>query len=223
MSRMLLIVASLGLIGLTTASASAADKLPLLFEDDFENGADRWQPTDAKAWKILEVDGRKVYNQFQKSNYNPPHRSPLNISLVKDVVVGDFDLTVKVQSTARDYGHRDVCLFLGYQDAKHFYYIHLAKQADPHANQIFIVNDAPRTMITEKKSEGTAWDDAWHSIKVVRRVADGTIEVYFDDMTTPHMAAKDKTFVWGQVGLGSFDDTANWDDFKLFGTKVEKK
>jgi hypothetical protein len=220
---MLLIVASLGLIGLTTASASAADKLPLLFEDDFENGADRWQPTDAKAWKILEVDGRKVYNQFQKSNYNPPHRSPLNISLVKDVVVGDFDLTVKVQSTARDYGHRDVCLFLGYQDAKHFYYIHLAKQADPHANQIFIVNDAPRTMITEKKSEGTAWDDAWHSIKVVRRVADGTIEVYFDDMTTPHMAAKDKTFVWGQVGLGSFDDTANWDDFKLFGTKVEKK
>ena len=59
-------------------------------------------------------------------------------------------------------------------------------------------------------------------VKVVRHVADGTMEVYFDDMEKPLMTAKDKTFVWGQVGLGTFDDHGNFDDVVLRGVKVEK-
>ncbi|HUT95695.1 MAG TPA: hypothetical protein VMY37_39940 [Thermoguttaceae bacterium] len=224
MVRYLTIVA-FGLAMLVGMAAVAAEKcdLPLVFEDDFEKGADRWQPTDAAAWRIVETDRGKVYNQFKNSDYKPPHRSPLNISLVKDVTVGDFVLTAKVQSTCREYPHRDMCLFFGYQDPAHFYYVHLGKRADPHANQIMIVNDAPRVMITEKESPGTPWDDGWHEVKIVRRTADGAIEVYFDDMEKPMLAAKDKTFTWGRVGLGSFDDTGNWDDFKLCGKKVEKK
>ncbi len=206
-------------------AATAAEKsdLPLVLEEDFEKGARRWQPTDVDAWKILQTDGGKVYNQFRGSKYRPPHRSPLNISLVKDVTVGDFVLTVKAQSTCRDYGHRDMCLFFGYQDPAHFYYVHLGKKADPHANQIFIVNAAARTMITDKKSPGTPWDDKWHEVKIVRRVKDGTIEIYFDDMKTPVMTAQDKTFTHGRVGLGSFDDTGNWDDFKLRGNTVDEQ
>ena len=33
------------------------------------------------------------------------------------------------------------------------------------------------------------------------------------------MTATDKTFTHGQVGFGTFDDTANFDDFKLYGVK----
>lgn len=211
-----------GWLSWTGGSLRAAEPgdLPLLIEEDFEHGAERWEPTDPNAWKVIEAGGSKVYSQFQGSKYQPPHRSPLNIALLKDVVVGDFVLEARVQSTCRDYGHRDMCLFFGYQDPAHFYYVHLGKQADPHANQIFIVNGAPRTMITRKQSPGIPWDEAWHRVKIVRRVADGMIEVYFDDMQTPVMTAEDKTFTWGRVGLGSFDDTGNWDDVKLFGRKV---
>ncbi len=49
-------------------------------------------------------------------------------------------------------------------------------------------------------------------------MSDGTIEVYFDDMKTPVMTATDKTFAWGRVGLGTFDDTGDWDDVKLSWT-----
>ena len=219
-----LIVPALGLSLLAVTSAVAAEKgkLPLLLKEGFEKGADHWRPTDPKAWKVVESDRGKVYSQFQGSKYKPPHRSPLNISLLKDVTVGDFVLAVRLQSTCRDYGHRDMCLFFGYQDPAHFYYVHLGKKADPHANQIFIVNKADRTMITKKKSPGTPWDDKWHRVKIVRRVTDGTIEVYFDNMKTPVMTAVDKTFTWGKVGLGSFDDTGNWDNFRLYGTKVKK-
>jgi len=52
-------------------------------------------------------------------------------------------------------------------------------------------------------------------------VKDGTIELYFDDMQQPAKTAVDKDFTWGKIGLGSFGDTAQWDDVKLYGRKVE--
>jgi hypothetical protein len=71
-------------------------------------------------------------------------------------------------------------------------------------------------------TDGTDWDDKWHDVKIERRVADVTIYVYFDDMKKPVMTAKNKTFTWGRIGLGSFDDTADFDDLRLYGTKVDK-
>ena len=216
-------VLALGITLLAAVSAPAAEEcgLPLVCEDDFEEGSAKWQPTDAKAWRIAETDRGKVYNQFKNSDYRPPHRSPYNIALLKDVTVGDFVLTAKVQSTNGGAGaHQDMCLFFNYQDPAHFYYVHLGKIPDQNSSQIMIVNDAPRVMITKSKSPGIPWDDKWHDVKVVRRTTDGAIEIHFDDMNKPVMTAVDKTFTWGQVGIGSFDDNGNWDDFKLHGVKV---
>jgi hypothetical protein len=36
------------------------------------------------------------------------------------------------------------------------------------------------------------------------------------------MTASDKSFTSGRVGIGSFDDTSDWDNIKLRGAKVEK-
>jgi hypothetical protein len=206
------------------AVSSAAEELPVVAKEDFEKGADHWAPLDAKQWEVKKVDGGQVYSQFEKkSSYKPPHRSPLNVALLKDVVVGDLVLTAKVKSTHADYAHRDACIVFGYQDPAHFYYVHLGAKTDDHANQIFIVNDAPRTKISTKTNPGTKWTDDWHNVKVVRKADDGTIEIYFDDMQTPCMTAQDKTFAWGQIGIGTFDDTSDWDDVELRGKKVEKK
>ncbi len=198
--------------------------MPLLLAEDFESGkADRWEPTDAKAWKVDVQDGNHVYNLHnRKSDFKPPVRSPFNRSLLKDVVVGDFVLEARVRSTIKDYGHRDLCFFFGYQDDSHLYYVHLGKKTDDHANQIFIVDDAPRTKISTKTTAGTPWDDKWHRIRVVRKVEAGTIAIYFDDMENPVMTATNKAFTWGRVGVGSFDDTGLFDDIRLWGVKGEK-
>ena len=225
MLRYLTIVVFTSLI-VVAASAGAAEKfdLPLLFEDDFEKGSDAWEPTDASAWKLNDNDGGKAYGITKRgSSYKPPHRSPYHISLIKDVEAGDFVLTLKIKSTLDTGGHRDACLFFNYQDPANFYYVHLGKRADPHSCQIMIVKDAPRKMITQKQTTGVPWDDDWHNVKVVRRVADGTIEIYFDDMDTPVMAAVDKTFGTGRIGIGSFDDMDDFDDVKLYGKKAPSK
>jgi hypothetical protein len=201
-------------------STSADDpKLPVVFTDKFDKGSGNWQPTDAKAWKVVKTDEGSYYNQFQNSKYVPPHRSPLNIALIKGLSVTDFVFEADVLSTGKDGPHRDMCLFFGYQDPAHFYYCHMAKKADDHANQIFIVNTADRKKISTKTTDGTAWDDKWHHVKVVRTVSDGRIEVYWDDMKAPIMTAADKTLTWGQVGIGSFDDSGNWKDVTLRGVK----
>jgi hypothetical protein len=203
---------------LTRGGRADDTDLPLVFQEDFEDGATRWQPTDPQAWKVTEVDGNQVYDQHKKrSDYEPPFRSPYNMSLVKDLTVSDFELTARVRSTHPDYGHRDVCLFFGYQDPGHFYYVHLGKKTDNHANQIFIVNGSARTKISTRTTPGTDWDDAWHTVRIVRRVEDGTIQVFFDRMDEPVMVARDSTFRWGRFGVGSFDDTSHWDDIKVRG------
>ena len=195
----------------------------IVFQDDFESGVERWQPTEAAKWKITTEGENHVYHLLGKSNYEPPHRSPHSISLIREVTVGDFELTAKVKTLQTSRGHRDMCVFFGYQDPSHFYYVHLGQATDPHANQIFIVNDAPRVAISEKTNDGTPWkDETWHTVKVVRKVDDGLIEIYFDDMDHPQMVAHDKTFSWGQIGLGSFDDLGQWDDVVIRGKSVEK-
>ena len=202
-----------------------AQELPVLVTEDFEKGAERWEFSDPKAWKVADTDKGKSLSLVEKTTPKTPHRSPFGRAILKDVVVGDFVMEVDVQSTVKDYPHRDLVFFFGYQDDDHFYYSHLGKKTDKNANQIFIVNAADRSMISTRTTEGTNWTDEWHHVKVVRKVADGTIEVYLDDMKTPVQTATSKTFVWGQVGVGSFDDLGNFDNFVLRGAKAtpEKK
>jgi hypothetical protein len=213
-------------------SATAAQELPLLVSEDFSQGMARWQTTDPDPdesfWKVVEVSGQGDTNRALRvtgmSNYEPPYRSPHSMALLKEVVVGDFELSVRMQSTDHASGdHRDLCLFWGYQDPANFYYVHFGAKADPRACQIFIVNDAARTKITVDEATGTPWTNGWHQVKVVRSVADGKVKVYFDDMKTPLMTARDKTFIWGQIGLGTFDNHGNFDDIKLFGVEVKKR
>jgi hypothetical protein len=93
--------------------------------------------------------------------------------------------------------------------------------ADANANSIFLVNDAPRTGIAEKRTDGTKWTDGFHNIRIKRDAQAGYIEVYFDDMETPVMTAMNRQFGEGKIGLGSFDDVGLFDDLKIY-TKTPK-
>jgi len=210
------------LLALAALPLAHADELPLVHADDFSDGAEAWFPSHPEMWEVAEVEGGSAYRLKGNSAYRPEHRSPHSISLLKDVVLGDFVLTAKVRTLQRPTGHRDMCLFFGYQDPSRFYYVHLGQDPDPHSSQIFIVDEAPRTAITENETAGIPWEDGtWHEVKLVRRVADGLIELYFDDMETPAMSARDTSFAWGLVGLGSFDDPGEWTDVEIRGTTAE--
>ena len=197
----------------------SSDGKQLVFEEDFEKGIDRWELTDPGAWEIFEKDGNHSFGLNKRiSNYTPKVRSPHNIALIKDLREGSFVLTFKVRSTNDTGNHRDCCVFFCHQDAEHFYYVHLGAKPDPASGQIMIVNGEPRRPLTENKKD-VPWDDAWHQVKLVRESESGMIEIYFDDMTKPHMSVNDKTFGTGRIGIGSFDDMNEFDEIRLYAIK----
>ncbi len=188
-----------------------------VFQEDFEQGSDRWEMTDPNAWTITKNEnGNNVLCLTGPSKYEPKVRSPKSIALLKDIELEDFTLTVRAKQTGKEYGHRDLCFFLGYQDPTHFYYVHIATKADDHAHSIFLVNDAPRVSIAKDRTKGVDWGQDFHQITIVRDTQSGKIEVYYDDLEKPIMVTEDKTFLKGRIGLGSFDDIGCFDNLKIW-------
>lgn len=230
-ATLLFAITALYSIDLHAAEAVAEPALPILVEEDFESGMGRWQTTDPESadpvWEIVEIEkqpGDQDNHALRvkgASKYQPPFRSPHSIAWLKDLKLGDFEITARVQNTnpsGRD--HRDLCVFWGRQSPSEFYYVHFGAKADPHACQIFIVNNEARKMITVDQAEGTPWTDGWHTIRVTRTASDGVVKVFFDDMAKPQMTAKDTTFGAGEIGIGTFDDSGNFDDIVVRGEQV---
>ncbi|MBN1517722.1 hypothetical protein JXA32_14255 [Candidatus Sumerlaeota bacterium] len=211
-------------VGRMALTEEKNDAETVSIREDFEHPKLQWETTDAQAWKIIREGKNASFSLERQCDYEPPVRSPFSIAWIKDMELSDFTLTLKVRSVCLSYPpHRDICLFFGGQDPSHFYYVHFSRDMDPRANQIFIVNGAPRKRITVKKDrDGSPWKDGvWHTLKLERDTASGAIRAYFDDMETPVMEAQDKTFLAGRIGIGSFDDAGQFDDIELHGIKIQ--
>ena len=198
----------------------------LVYEQNFEKpgAAQQFVMTDPAAWKISNDHGTNALELVQQSRYQPAFRSPVNIALIADKIFGDFILEADLIQTGKEYGHRDMCLFFDVQSPTRFYYAHIATKADPNAHNIFIVNDAARRNFAKQTTPGANWGlGVWHKVRLERRSAEGTIKVFFDDLTRPIMTAEDKTFEKGYIGFGSFDDTGKIDNIKIWAPSVETK
>ena len=208
---------TVGLIGLlSSCETPQADPAPAAFTLPSTRAelAEAFQFSDPKAFRITDD---KELELFQASKYRAKVRSPHCIALIDGVEFGDFTLEAELQQrSTHSSKHRDLCLFFGVEDASNFYYVHMAIAADPHAHNVFRVDDKPRVAIATKTTKGVDWGrNQGHKIKLERRLADGSIRVYFDDMNTPIMEATDKAFGRGLVGFGSFDDVGRYRNIKI--------
>ena len=201
--------------------------MPLVFQDDFEKGdADRWEPVDPGAWKVVEDGENKAYALLRDCKYSPKVRSPENVSMIKRLWVSDFLFEARFKSTEPEYGHRDMCIFFGHQDPTHFYYVHFSAVSDELHNIIGLVNGKDRVKINHEApghSLARMNDLRFHDFKVTCNAETGKIMVYLDNLTNPILTATDRTLGHGFVGLGSFDDTGSFDDIKLWGKIYKSK
>ena len=98
--------------------------------------------------------------------------------------------------------------------------LHLATTPDERAHNVFLVDGAARRNLLPARAQGVDWGAGWHHLRLERRVADGLIRVYFDDLTQPVLEVRDTTFGLGRVGLGSFDDTGRFANLELRARSV---
>jgi hypothetical protein len=225
-----LIIPLLLLAGSSVTAAEVPVGVPvgykLVYEQTFDgkSALQDFIMTDPAAWRQTRTNGISALELIQQSKYEPAVRSPFNIALLADKLLTDFVLEADLMQTGKEYGHRDMCLFFGFQSPTKFYYAHIATAADDHAHNVFIVNGAPRTKIAKETTKGVNWGlGTWHHVRLVRQGSTGLIRVYFDDLTRPIMVAEDKTFPSGYVGFGSFDDTGMVDNVRVWAPSVVGK
>ncbi|MDA0948608.1 MAG: hypothetical protein O2799_08800 [Planctomycetota bacterium] len=189
---------------------------------------EQWEVTEPGAWSVVEDEGGPWLELAPAEGafaYQPPHRSPHRIALLRDLIVGegeesrpmeveDFELSFEAMSTGRRYGHRDLCVFFGWQAPDRFHYLHLAPAPDPNAHNLFLVDGAPRRSLEPVFEEGLEWpDDTWVSI-VVRRRGD-TVTVHADGRLV--LSSDKASLRRGRVGIGTFDDSGRWRNLRLQG------
>jgi hypothetical protein len=185
----------------------------LSIRDDFNSGAlHAWEMPFPEDWEILQ-EGSLPYLHMKRPRPPGVPRRPLQFARLKGVKVGSFTLNVKVRRA----GGSMIVVF-SYVDTLHFYYAHLSvdpgTKVDVH-NGISIVDGGPRRRIAGLDASPALPERSWHDVRIVRDVRSGSIQVFLDQETTPRFAVVDHTFTYGQVGLGSFDESGDFADFRL--------
>ena len=209
-----LAVASFGL----ARSADSAEK-SIQLRDGFA-GADlaAWGFPYPEDWVVRSEAGNGFLHMLRNREPGVPRR-PLQFARLKKVNVGSFVFETRV----RREGNSMIVVF-NYVDTLHFYYTHLSVDRgteQPVHNGLFIVNGEPRKRIAGTEASPALPDREWHKVRVVRDVPAGSIEVFLDDQKTPLFSVIDRTFTCGQIGIGSFDETGDFDDIKLNSDDAE--
>lgn len=199
------------------------DQLPLLAEFDFEDGtAKGWQPNNPDHWRIVKHEGSLVY-ELAAPGEQGKVRAPTSWSVIAGCDVTSFVFTGRLKCYAEASNpHRDLCIFFGYQDSTHFYYVHFSAASDEAHNIIGLVNGTDRVKVNLEpvgKSVFRLLDSEWHAFKITCDAGSGKIQAFLDDMENAILTAVDTTFDHGLVGVGSFDDTGCFDDLILRGEK----
>jgi hypothetical protein len=143
-------------------------------------------------------------------------RKPAGMAILRSAPITNFSLEVDLRSDAPvDLLVRDVEVIFGYRSTTEFYYVHLAAKTDAVHTGIFLVNNADRKRLDDGKATPRLMDQAWHRVRVERDTTSGAIRVFFDRDTTPMLTAVDRTLTAGRVGVGSFDETGEFNNLEV--------
>jgi hypothetical protein len=194
---------------------------PLIFSDNFEDGDARgWMPNFPDKWEVRKEEGSFVYKLIAPGEPGRI-RAPFSWSIIKDFDLNGFKFQGKLRCDEDiDNPYRDVVIIFNFQDPEHFYYVHFSAISDEVHNIIGLVDGKDRVKINKEppgKSKAMLGDNCFHDFKVTYDAAKGEIHAYLDNLDIPILTAVDKTLTHGAVGLGSFDDSAGFDDIRLWG------
>jgi len=188
-------------------------------------GEENWDPVTPEKW---EFQGQQVI-LTEPGQQRPGPRRPFEYAvLTEGPEFGSVQIDAEVRiDTPVEISNRDVIVVFGWQSDTQFYYAHLSTDNTiyPH-NGIFRVDNADRVRI-EHQWDGmigappAITDQEWHKVRVTHCAETGEIAVYMDGSTLPLMTAVDKTFGFGRVGFGSFDNIGRLRNLTVTGTPVE--
>ncbi len=169
-----------------------------------------WTVPNPADWKIDQEGGATVLHLVTPRGPLPGPRRPIQFALAD---APDFKMT-SVEADVRPL-KRSLIIVYAYRDAAHFDYAHLSTDTatkQPVHNGVFHVYGGERVRIsTEDGPAAFAAANRWYHVRLLYDSGTGSVHVLVDGHAVPAISAVDQSLRAGKIGIGSFDETA---DFK---------
>lgn len=181
------------------------------FENAFNWSGYRWTVPDISDWQIA---GGGILHLAKARGPLPGPRRPIQFALAETAELSTLTMDVDAMPL-----QRSLMLVFAYRDSAHFDYAHLSidpASSEPHHNGIFHVYGGERVRISAEA--GPAAFPAtrrWYHVKLLYTGRTGEVRVAVDNQWLPALQAVDRSLSAGKVGLGSFDETADFKNLHL--------
>ncbi len=184
---------------------------PTEFTDTFEDGnASEWTLYNANRWSFLNDNGNMKFYINTTQYLSPDGQRLGEYAVVNGKYYDDFTLkcAAKTETAGPTNYFADLALIFGFQDENNYYYVGYNSKEE--FTGLHIIENGIRTELA-MYDPATMGDGAYHDVQITR--TGSTISVYYDNQII--MTADNQTFGVGQVGIGSYNDQAWFDDFSV--------
>ncbi len=179
------------------------------FSDDFEDGsADGWNPLNSTRWEVTMDRGDLSYFLNTTEFLSPDGKRLGEYTLISGQNWNDFDLTcqARVNDDVNIYDFADFAIVFGHQDDSHYYYLMINHK--PGQSGIYKIKDNEERLKIGDFGQTIIPDNNYHEVRIKRN---GTsIEAYYNQ--TFLGTVNDSEYSSGAIGVGSFNDSAFFDD-----------
>lgn len=201
-SRMKLIA----LLAISALSLSAADTLKVFGRE--------WSVPFAADWQVAQDNGADILRLVKGREPLPGPRRPFQFALAD---IPDY-ATLTVEADMKPLG-RSLMIVFAYRDEAHFDYAHFSTDEgskQPVHNGVFHVYGGERVRISNEKGPASfALTGHWYHVKLTHNANAGTVSGAVDGKPVPSINAVDFSLGAGKVGIGSFDETAEFKNVKI--------
>ena len=195
--------------------------LPVRANDIIEALGYKWVVPNASDWKSEENEGIAVLHLIAARGPLPGPRRPIQFAVAQ---TPEFQ-RVTLDLDARPL-EKSLVIVFAYRDDAHFDYAHLSidrATSEPHHNGIFHVYGGERVRISDESGPAAfSVTKRWFHVRLTYDGKSGSVEVLVDGKAIPSLHAIDLSLHSGKVGVGSFDETADFKNIKIEGVPAEE-
>jgi hypothetical protein len=178
-----------------------------------------WNVPDNNDWQVINDAGDPVL--VLQTGREPPSslpRRPVQFAVAETPPFSGVRIEADVEPFARS-----LLIVFAYKDSAHFDYAHLSIDAaskEPHHNGIFHVYGGERVRISPDTGPAAfAATRRWYHVVLTHSGATGEVSVSVDGRPVPSLHAVDLSLTAGRIGLGSFDETAEFKSVRVSPVK----
>jgi hypothetical protein len=188
---------------------------PIFAADSVTAFGHKWSIYANKDWVVEQADGTETLTLAVARPPVPQPRRPMQFAVAQDTP-SFRKVTIECEARRLD---KSLMIVFAHQSGSHFNYAHLSVDTPAKVNVhngIFHVFGGERVRISSLEGPGSLPDkEAWYKVRLDWDGETGLVVVKVNGQEFPSLRAVDMSLKHGRVGLGSFNERAQFRNVKI--------